>query len=132
MSSSQMNGYLRNPELQNEMLPVDIVLAPDWWYRHEKISFDEDFFYHPARRVEDEMRMEKALYERWGRFIHLFNNHRIVSSGSNRYMRALSLSGICAVTPSVDSCNPVNDSNFMLVLCSTVMVYVVLGSSPRG
>ena len=50
------------------MLPVDIVLAPDWWFHHEGIAFDEDFFFHPARRVEVERQMERALYERWGRF----------------------------------------------------------------
>jgi len=50
------------------MLPVDIVLHPSWWYRHEGITFDEDFFFHPARRVEVERRMEQALYDRWGRF----------------------------------------------------------------
>jgi len=50
------------------MLPVDIVLAPAWWHRHEGLTFDEDFFYHPAKRVEAERRMEQALYERWGEF----------------------------------------------------------------
>ena len=54
--------------LHNEMLPVEIVLAPAWWHRHEGIAFDEDFFFHPAKRVEAEQRMEKALYQRWGRF----------------------------------------------------------------
>lgn len=49
------------------MLPVDIVLGPSWWHRHEGITFDEDFFYHPARRVEVERRMEKVLFDRWGR-----------------------------------------------------------------
>ncbi|MGE4586791.1 MAG: hypothetical protein AB7D05_05565 [Mangrovibacterium sp.] len=52
----------------NELLPVDIVLAPEWWHRNEKMSFDRDFFFHPLRRVEEEQRMEKALYERWGRY----------------------------------------------------------------
>ena len=60
--------YFRNPLLENEMLPVDIVLGPEWWYRNEGITFDEDFFYHPARRVEDERRMERALFDRWGRY----------------------------------------------------------------
>ena len=32
------------------------------------ICFDRDFFYHPARRVEDERKMETVLYERWGQF----------------------------------------------------------------
>ncbi len=50
------------------MLPADIVLAPAWWFHNEGITFEEDFFYNPARRVEAERQMEKALYERWGRF----------------------------------------------------------------
>jgi len=60
--------FPRNEALQNAMLPVDIVLAPAWWHRHEGIAFDADFFYHPRQRVEVERRMEQALYERWGRF----------------------------------------------------------------
>ena len=50
------------------LLPVDIVFHPSWWNRHTGICFDEDFFYHPARRVEDERRMEKELYDRFGEF----------------------------------------------------------------
>jgi hypothetical protein len=53
-----------HPLLQNEMLPVEIVLAPGWWHRHEGITFDEDYFFHPAKRVEAERQMEDALYER--------------------------------------------------------------------
>jgi hypothetical protein len=49
-------------------LPVDIVLAPEWWYKNTGITFDHDFFFHPLKRVESEQRMEKELYERWGRF----------------------------------------------------------------
>ena len=61
-------AYRRNPHLQNRMLPVDIVLGPAWWHEHEGVTFDEDFFFHPAKRVEVERKMERALYERWGRF----------------------------------------------------------------
>ena len=50
------------------MLPVEIVLHPSWWHHHERITFDEDFFFHPAKRVESERRMEQILYERWGQF----------------------------------------------------------------
>lgn len=52
----------------NPVLPADIVLAPAWWFHNEGITFDEDFFYDPARRVEVERQMEKVLYERWGKF----------------------------------------------------------------
>lgn len=50
------------------LLPVDIVFHPSWWNKHTGITFDEDFFYHPVRRVEDERRMEKELYDRFGEF----------------------------------------------------------------
>ncbi len=60
--------YTRNPWLNNALLPVDVVLAPEWWHKHAGICFDRDFFFHPARRVEDERRMERVLHEKWGRF----------------------------------------------------------------
>jgi len=60
--------YPRNDQLQNRMLPVDVVLHPSWWHHHEGITFDEDFFFHPVRRVEAERKMEQVLYDRWGRF----------------------------------------------------------------
>jgi len=50
------------------MLPVDIVLAPAWWFHNASITFDEDFFYNPAKRVEAERKMENVLYQKWGRY----------------------------------------------------------------
>lgn len=64
----QQNTLKTSPVLQNDMLPVDIVLHPSWWFHHEGITFDEDFFYHPQKRVEAERKMEHALYERWGNY----------------------------------------------------------------
>jgi hypothetical protein len=55
-----------NRVLQNGPLPVEVVFHPSWWHKHAGISFDEDFFYDPRRRVEDERKMEQALYERFG------------------------------------------------------------------
>lgn len=49
-------------------IPVDIVLAPEWWHKNTGITFDRDFFYHPLKRVESEQRMEKELYDRWGKY----------------------------------------------------------------
>jgi hypothetical protein len=57
-----------NPLNLNRPLPVDIVLSPSWWYKHIGITFDEDFFFHPVRRVEVEQKMEQVLYEKWGQF----------------------------------------------------------------
>jgi hypothetical protein len=53
--------------LGNDLLPVETVLHTSWWHAHAGITFDEDFFYHPAKRVESERRMEAVLYERFGR-----------------------------------------------------------------
>ncbi len=54
--------------LKNSILPVDIVMAPAWWFHNASITFDEDFFYNPAKRVEAERKMENVLYQKWGRY----------------------------------------------------------------
>ena len=58
----------RSTLLGNDILPVEIVLHPSWWHAHAGMTFDEDFFYHPAKRVESERRMEAVLYERFGEY----------------------------------------------------------------
>lgn len=63
-----MVQFARNPFIETPVLPVEIVLSPSWWYKHAGITFDRDFFYHPAKRVESERRMEQVLHEIWGRF----------------------------------------------------------------
>ena len=63
-----MTLFNKNPFIKSELLPVDVVFHPSWWNKHAGISFDEDFFYHPLKRVESEQRMEKELYERFGRY----------------------------------------------------------------
>ena len=51
-----------------EPLPVELVFSPQWWNKQTGMTFDRDFFFHPARRVEDERKMEQYLYEKWGRY----------------------------------------------------------------
>ncbi|NOY10386.1 MAG: hypothetical protein GXP33_16250 [Spirochaetes bacterium] len=63
-----MKEFYKNGMLNNPPLPVDIVLHPSWWFYNEGITFDKDYYFNPAKRVEVEQRMEKALYERWGRY----------------------------------------------------------------
>lgn len=58
---------MKNIKIQHK-IPVDIVLAPEWWHKNTGITFDRDFFFHPVKRVESEKRMEKELYERWGKY----------------------------------------------------------------
>lgn len=57
------------------ILPAEIVLHSSWWFHREGITFDEDFYFHPLKRVESEIQMERALYERWGKF-GLGQDHR--------------------------------------------------------
>lgn len=61
-------AFIPNPYPGNTPIPVDIVLAPEWWARNGKITFDEDFFFHPLKRVEVEKLKEKILYEKWGKY----------------------------------------------------------------
>jgi hypothetical protein len=63
-----MNKYLKNPYLKEQILPVEVVFHPSWWYKHTGITFDQDFFYDPLKRVESENKMEKELYNRFGMF----------------------------------------------------------------
>jgi len=63
-----MQPYPKNPVLKNDLLPVEFVLHPSWWYKHAGIEFDQDFFFHPIKRVEAERRMEQVLFERFGRY----------------------------------------------------------------
>ncbi len=51
-----------------QLLPTDVVFHPSWWHAHGGITFDEDFFYHPKKRVESERRMELVLYDRFGKY----------------------------------------------------------------
>ncbi len=51
-----------------QRLPVDVVFHPSWWNAHAGITFDEDFFYHPKKRVESERHMEQVLYEHFGKY----------------------------------------------------------------
>ena len=63
-----MANYIKNPTIKSDILPVDIVFHPSWWHNNAGITFDEDFYYHPLKRVEAEKQMEHELYERFGRF----------------------------------------------------------------
>lgn len=67
LTLNQQGMNMQKITLSHSLLPVDVVLRPSWWHAHAGISFDEDFFYHPAKRVESERRMEAVLRERFGR-----------------------------------------------------------------
>ncbi len=47
-------------------LPVEIVYHPNWWNREAGVTFDRGYFFDPDRRVRDEMKMRRILWERFG------------------------------------------------------------------
>jgi len=60
--------YNKNQFIESSLLPVEIVFHPSWWNKHAGLTFDEDFYYHPLKRVESERKMEKVLYDRFGQY----------------------------------------------------------------
>jgi len=63
-----MSNYLKDPYFIENMLPAEVVFHPSWWYKHTGLTFDQDFFYDPLKRVEAERRMEQELYNRFGMY----------------------------------------------------------------
>ncbi|MFC1650604.1 uroporphyrinogen decarboxylase family protein [Candidatus Latescibacterota bacterium] len=52
----------------HKFLPVEIVFHPNWWHNEAGIIFDRGYYFDPVRRVEDEKRMRRVLWERFGEF----------------------------------------------------------------
>ena len=47
-------------------IPVEVVFAPNWWFQNYGISFDEGFYLDRDQRIENDVRMRRALHERFG------------------------------------------------------------------
>lgn len=47
-------------------IPVEFIFCPQWWYRNCGISFDEAFYLDRERRIENDVRMRRYLFERFG------------------------------------------------------------------
>ncbi|MDF2614645.1 MAG: hypothetical protein K0S71_2431 [Clostridia bacterium] len=50
------------------MIKKDITFHPKWWYKNAGIHFNEEFFNEPDYRIESDIKMRKALYERFGKY----------------------------------------------------------------
>ena len=46
-------------------IPAEVIFNPNWWYRNYRISFDEPFYFDRARRIQNDLEMRRALYERF-------------------------------------------------------------------
>lgn len=47
-------------------MPVSVIFNPNWWFRNYGIRFDEEFYFDREARIENDRRMRRALYERFG------------------------------------------------------------------
>jgi hypothetical protein len=47
-------------------IPVNFIFNPNWWYRNYGLSFTESFYLDKRVRIENDVRMRRALFERFG------------------------------------------------------------------
>jgi hypothetical protein len=48
-----------------EPIPAEVIFNPHWWYRNYGISFDETFYFDRALRIQNDVKMRRALFERY-------------------------------------------------------------------
>ncbi|MCX6081336.1 MAG: hypothetical protein NTW32_17530 [Chloroflexi bacterium] len=48
------------------MIPVEIIFNPNWWHSNYGICFDEHFYLDRQTRIDSDVIMRKALYNRFG------------------------------------------------------------------
>lgn len=46
-------------------IPAEVIFNPHWWYRNYGISFNESFYFDRALRIQNDLTMRRALYERF-------------------------------------------------------------------
>lgn len=49
-------------------MKYDITFHPSWWHKNVGICFSQEFFDDPRYRMECDIKMRKALYERFGEY----------------------------------------------------------------
>jgi uroporphyrinogen-III decarboxylase len=46
-------------------IPAEVIFNPHWWYQNYGISFDESFYFDRELRIQNDLKMRRALYERF-------------------------------------------------------------------
>ncbi len=47
-------------------IPIEFVFTPNWWHKNCGISFAESFYFDTRARIDNDVRMRRFLYERFG------------------------------------------------------------------
>ena len=47
-------------------IPVEVVFAPNWWFRNYGISFDRAFYFDHDARIANDLKMRRAFWDRFG------------------------------------------------------------------
>ncbi len=47
-------------------VPVEVIFNPKWWFKEYGIRFDESFYFDREKRIQNDLRMRRALHERFG------------------------------------------------------------------
>jgi uroporphyrinogen-III decarboxylase len=55
-----------NVTTAGQLIPVELVFNPNWWYQTAAISFDESFYFDPQARIDNDVLMRRILHERFG------------------------------------------------------------------
>ena len=49
-----------------QQIPVEVIFNPNWWNRNYGISFGMPFYFNKEMRIENNLLMRSAMYERFG------------------------------------------------------------------
>lgn len=61
-----MPYYCVLPNSPRNPIPVEVIFNPNWWFRNYGISFDRSFYLDKHTRIDNDVKMRRALYERFG------------------------------------------------------------------
>jgi len=54
------------PITADQLIPIELVFNPNWWYHTADISFDKSFYFDSETRIRNDVIMRRVLYERFG------------------------------------------------------------------
>jgi len=48
------------------MIPIELIFNPNWWHINDGICFDESFYMHLQKRIDNDFEMRTHLFNRFG------------------------------------------------------------------